>query len=331
MIKISTIITRGKNIESIHNVKCLIINQKKEIILTTKNDNDLIFPRSSIKIFQAIPFIKSKASSKFKLSPKQIALSCSSHCGELFHIKELEKWIKKINIPIDNLLCGIHNPINKKYSEKLLLKGKKPNQLHNNCSGKHLAMISSCLSNNFSINNYLDFFHPHQINIRKTLELFSENKILKNNFGIDGCSAPQYALSYTSLSIALLNLINSYYSKFDNADEVKLLISNILKFPEMIGGTNRFDSYLIKVSDKRIFCKGGAEGVILFAHLTKKIVGIIKIEDGNERAIPSALSKIFKHLKITDAKENEKLSNWCVSSIFNHAKKETGRIYTVIN
>ena len=134
-----------------------------------------IYPRSSVKIFQALPFIESNAVNNFKLSLKTIALSCSSHKGEEFHIKELLNWLKKIRLNKNNLKCGCHNPLNFKESEKLQSSRKKINQLHNNCSGKHLAMLSSCLMNNYSIKDYLNFNHPHQ----KKLERFLKSFLIK--------------------------------------------------------------------------------------------------------------------------------------------------------
>ncbi|MBS56264.1 MAG: hypothetical protein CMP16_00135 [Rickettsiales bacterium] len=330
MTKILTFINRGKNVESIHEVKCLVINKKKQILLSTGDNSKIIFPRSSIKIFQAIPFIESGAVTKFKLNSKQISLACSSHSGEKFHIKELRRWFDKLPLTIQSLKCGIHNPINLNASNELLLSGIKPNQLYNNCSGKHLGMLTSCVVNNYNIKNYLNFNHPHQIKIRNILELFSENKISKKNFGVDGCSAPQYAFNLKNLSNALLNLIKSYKIKFYHSDEVRLMINSILNYPEMIGGTNRFDNHLIKSCNKKLFCKGGAEGVFLFAHLKKEIVGIVKVVDGNERALPSAVSTILKKLKITSNDENKKLSIWISSYIKNHAKNITGKIFTDI-
>ena len=330
MSKIQTYITRGKHNESIHQAKCLIKNYKNEIIFSTENDLDIIFPRSSIKIFQAIPFIYSGANKYFSLSNKQIALSCASHSAEKAHIKELSQWLKKINISLSCLKCGIHNPINFNASNNLLLSGNKPNQLHNNCAGKHLGMISGCLANKYKINNYLEIDHPYQVKIRKILEYFSENKILKKNFGIDGCSAPQYAFTLNNLTLALINLIKSYKNNFNFNKEVKTLIDSTLKKPLMIGGNNRFDTELIKICGSDLFCKGGAEGVFLFAHLKKKIVGVIKIKDGNERAIPSTVCSIFKKLKILDNSKNLRLKKWENTKLTNHAKKITGEIYTII-
>ncbi len=330
MTKICTFITRGKKIESLHHAKCLVVGNNKEILLSTNNDNDIIFPRSAIKLFQAIPFVASGAATIYNLNSKQIALSCSSHSAEPSHVNQLSKWLKKLKLKNNSLQCGIHNPLNSNSSNILLLSGKKPNQLHNNCSGKHLGMISGSLANKYEIKNYLEFDHPYQQIIRKTLEQFTESQIVKKNYGIDGCSAPQYAFKINNLSTALLNLVKSYDKQFIYNQEINTLLNSILKNPFMIAGKNRFDTDLIKISNSKIFCKGGAEGVFLFAHLRKKIVGVIKISDGNERAIPSIVCLLLDKLKITSPSENLQLENWKNIKIRNHAKNITGEIYSII-
>ena len=93
MSKIHVDFIRGKKVESTHQVKALVTNIDGKILLSTNNDNEFFFPRSSIKIFQAIPFAMSNAIKNYRLSNKQIALACASHKGEKFHIRELEKWI----------------------------------------------------------------------------------------------------------------------------------------------------------------------------------------------------------------------------------------------
>ena len=141
MNQVFTRISRSKKTESIHKIKLLVKNQKGKTLFSTGNDKDFIYPRSAIKIFQAIPFVSSKATDIYKLSSKAIALSCSSHRGESYHLRELEKWLKKIKIKKSNLKCGSHYPLNTKATEKLLRCNGKINQLYNNCAGKHLAMI----------------------------------------------------------------------------------------------------------------------------------------------------------------------------------------------
>jgi L-asparaginase II len=330
MSKLTTLITRGETLESSHEVKCFIGSLNGEKIFSTNNEKDIIYPRSSIKIFQSIPFSASNAIKLYNLNKKQIALSCSSHCGESFHIKELKNWLQKINLKISDLKCGIHNPIHQQSSNKLYLSGKQPNQIYNNCAGKHLAMLTSCIVNNFPIKNYVDFDHPHQINIRKVFSKFTEDIISKKNYGIDGCSAPQYAFTIKKLGKALSNLLNSYDGKFEYSENIKLMINAILANPKFIGGSNNLDSNLIKISNKNIFCKGGAEGVFLFVHLKKGIFGILKVKDGNERALPSAMYALMKKFRILNKEELSEFISWNKTNLYNHAKIKIGNIKTII-
>jgi len=322
----SVFVQRGMLTESFHKAKCLVKNSNFRTILSSGHSKDLIFPRSAIKIFQALPFINSRAPQKYSLNEKILAISCSSHCGEPNHLYILRDWLKKTNLSIKNLKCGIHNPINNKSSNNLLLSGQKPNQLHNNCSGKHLAMLSGCLANKMGYSNYVDYDHPYQKLIRNSLEHFTESSIKQKCIGIDGCSAPQYAFSIDNLTNAMINLINERNTKNEYSKSIGTLLNAIAKYPLLIGGKNRFDSEVIKHTQGRVFCKGGAEGVLLFVDTSKNIGGVIKIEDGNERALPSLTMKIFIKLKLLSSGEKRKMVKWNKQILYNHAKKIVGKI-----
>ena len=319
-------VQRGILTESIHTAKCLVKNSNSKTILSSGHSEELIYPRSAIKIFQALPFINSGAPEKYFLNEKNLAISCSSHCGEPNHLYILRDWLKKINLSIKNLKCGIHNPINNESSNNLLLSGQKPNQLHNNCSGKHLAMLSGCLANKMEYANYVDYDHPYQQLIRNSLEHFTESSIKQKCIGIDGCNAPQYAFSIDNLTNAIINLINKKNTKNCYSKAICTLLNAITKYPLLIGGKKRFDSEVIKHTQGRIFCKGGAEGVLLFADTSKNIGGVIKIEDGNERAIPPLAMKIFFKLKLLSSDEKRNLIRWTEQILYNHAKKTVGKI-----
>ncbi len=328
MKKFTTKFTRSKLQESVHKIKILVTNLNNEVLLSSGNDNDYIYPRSSIKIFQAIPFIKSDAVNKYKLSSKSIAMACSSHRGENYHIKELEIWVKKIGIKIKDLKCGIHNPLNLKATENLMRSNNKTNQLHNNCAGKHMAMITSSIINKYNISNYLNINHPHQIEIRNIFEKFTNKKINNKNYGIDGCSAPQYAFKINDIAKMLKNLINAYNGNFAYKKEIRKLINCVLLNPKFIGGSDSLDSRIMMINRKNIFCKGGAEGVFLFVDLNKKIVGVIKVADGNERALPSIIYNLFKKFKIMNKRELVHLKKFYDFNILNHAKIKVGSIET---
>ena len=326
MSKIHVDFIRGKEVESSHQVKILVTNANGKTLLSTKDDNEFFFPRSSIKIFQAIPFAMSSAIKDYRLSNKHIALACASHKGEKFHIRELKKWISKINLKTKNLQCGIHGPLDKKAYEKIIYSRREFNELHNNCAGKHLAMLTSCLANSQNIKNYLDYNHTHQKNIRKIFNKFTETKLSKKNFSLDGCSAPQYSFKIKHISKALNNLIRSYKNNYHYTEQVRILVNSILENPEFIGGTSSFDTKVMKTSKGKIFCKSGAEGVFLFFDIQKEISGVIKITDGNERAIPITILNIFKKLKIMNNDELKNLEKKEKFDLQNHAGKKIGRI-----
>ena len=324
MLKVE--VFRGQNVESSHYVKAIVINSKDKVIYSTNNGKDFIYPRSSIKIFQSIPLILSGAAGHYNLNDKQIALSASSHFGEKMHIKYLSKWLKKIKIKENLLRCGVHNPLNIESSNKLLMSGKKSSELYNNCSGKHLGMITTCMYKNYSINNYVNLNHPIQKEILSILESFTETKV-KNKFkSIDGCTLPQYAFSIESLTLAMLKV--SCFNKLQS--DISLCLNKLLycitNNPFFIGGSNRFDSELIKITKGRIFCKQGAEGVLLFSDMKNKYGGVLKVKDGNNRAIPAATLSLLKKIGSLNINELNKLKKWNPEILFNHSNKKVGMI-----
>ena len=213
-------------------------------------------------------------------------------------------------------------------TEKLFRLNKFANELHNNCAGKHLAMLTTCLANNYNDKNYLDFNHPHQKSIRKIFEKFNNKKIKKNNYGIDGCSAPQYSFKIKDIAKMLTNLIESYHNNFDFSNEVKILVDSVINNPKYIGGTDSLDSRIMTIANNKIFCKGGAEGVFLFSNIKKGVVGVVKVIDGNERVLPSVMYNLFKKLKIMKVSELNNLKKYYDFNISNHANIKIGSIQT---
>ena len=178
---------------------------------------------------------------------------------------------------------------------------------------------------------YLNLNHPYQKIIRKYLEFFTECKITNKQKGIDGCSAPQYAFPLKNLSISMINLIKHYKETKDCSNEVSLLLNKIAKYPHITGSKIKYDSQLMMITKGKMFSKWGAEGVLLFAHKEKKIGGVIKIKDGNERALPSVANEIFMKLSLINKNELQKLSGWSNQIIKNHANKKIGKIYTTLD
>ena len=191
-------------------------------------------------------------------------------------------------------------------------------------------MISGCLANNMSYDNYVDFDHPYQKLIRESLEIFMGSQIKQKCVGMDGCSAPQYAFLLNHLTDSMINLIKEKNNTNEYSKAINTILLSINKFPQLIGGRKSFDSEVIKITKGRIFCKGGAEGVLLFADFSKKIGGAIKVLDGNDRAKPSITMKIFSKFNLLSHTEEKSLKHWSVEPLYNYAKKKIGKIVAKI-
>ena len=108
--QLSVQVTRGGLIESNHNIQAIFLDQNRKVIFNQKSSRR-VFPRSAIKILQAIPFIQSKAIDQFNLTAKHVALSCASHNADLVHVETAIDWIKKLKKTEKVLLCGHHRPM----------------------------------------------------------------------------------------------------------------------------------------------------------------------------------------------------------------------------
>ena len=140
-------ITRGNNIETLHNGWICVLDKKKKIIYKRGNVNDCIFLRSAAKPIQAIPLIENNV----KVTQKELAVICASHSGSERHINMLNDLLKEFNLSLSDLRCGIHPPLDEKERNKLLKTNSLPNVLHNNCSGKHIGMLAVCKKNNWDL------------------------------------------------------------------------------------------------------------------------------------------------------------------------------------
>ncbi len=281
--------TRNKIIETQHFGFVLVVN-KIENIFFSKGDseNGNFWLRSAAKPLQASVIIQTGAFDKFNFTLKELAVCCASHTGSDEHTNTVKSILNKIGLEENDLQCGIHEPLDTETKNSLIRNNIAPSQLHNNCSGKHAGMLASCVTNNWDIKNYLDFEHPLQKQIIKSVAEFcnfNENKI---NMGRDGCSAPVHALPYSKMGIGFINLfLNKNYEVIKQAFQQN---------PYLIGGHGRLDSELIKASSGRLICKTAAGGLCITVNLETKQALIVKILDADMTARSIVVINALKHL-----------------------------------
>ena len=274
----------------------LIVHLNKSgIINKIGNDNDYKFyHRSCMKPLQISPLIDYNIDKEFGITDEELAVCAASHTGELKHQEKVLSILKKIGCSENDLLCLPHEPLSKKEAERLLLNNIKPSAVHNNCSGKHAAMLAICRHFDFDILNYNNLNHPlTKLITDKICDLceVSKNDILISK---DGCGLPVIATTLGALGKGFLNLYtNNKYSRLINA---------VKKYPYLAGGEGRLDSEIMNAG-KNLISKVGACGLCVVVNIEKEEAIVFKIADSNMEARSFAVINTIierKWLKQTD-------------------------------
>ncbi len=298
---------RGETVESVHRGHFIVMDGDRGIIASAGDTQTFTFMRSAAKPLQALPFILSGAADEYGFSEEEIALACASHSGEARHTRVAELMLERTGLSEAYLRCGTHLPFYEKEAERMMRAGEYPSQLHNNCSGKHAAMLATAKRIGADLATYDAPENPLQQQILETVAMMAEIPVGDIAIGIDGCSAPNFAMPLSAMAQSFLNLVSppeSFDEKTRKACE--RIVSAMAKFPELIGGSERLDTMLMQAAKGQIISKVGAEGVwlcgILPSEKYPKGASIaLKIEDGDDkRARPVVAVQILKNLGILD-------------------------------
>ncbi len=314
-------IHRGDFIESMHVGFVVVVDAKGEIVYSNGDPHYLTCVRSALKPFQASALVKAGAAKKFDLSKDELALMCASHNGEIIHVKTAMSILKKIGYDMSYYECGTHSPYDKDSKKELLQNNKKPNPLHNNCSGKHAGMLSLANYLKEDPKGYINEDHPVQIKIMEQVKRFSE--LEEFPIAIDGCSAPVPFLPLYNIALMYQKLASNDY------DELNILYDAIISNPYHIAGKDRFDTEFIKAMNGNAVTKIGGEGVRGLGIRTEngEVYGIaIKIIDGNQRCNPKATIAVLKELKLINDTQLQALHSYNNKILQNHCGKEVGSI-----
>jgi L-asparaginase II len=323
-------VIRGETVESLHRGHLFIVDGEGSEIVSLGNPETVAFIRSSAKPFQVLPFLLAGGAERFGFLESEIALACASHSGEKIHTTLAEKMLKKIGLAESDLRCGAHLPFNEARAEEMIRNAEPPTQLHNNCSGKHAAMLAFALTLGADIETYALIENPVQQNILETVADFTETPADEIPLAIDGCCAPNFALSVRAMAKGFLKLVFPPADFDDERREAcRRIVTAMMNYPELVGGTERLDTLLMAAARGKFISKIGAEGVWLCGVLPnprwKKGLGIaMKIEDGDDKRARAAISvEVLRQLGIFD---ESKLKNYSPLPIKNRRGETVGRV-----
>jgi L-asparaginase II len=328
-------VIRGETIESIHRGHLIILDGEGNEMTTLGDPETITFIRSSAKPFQAIPFLMSGAAERFGFLENEIALACASHSGEEIHVRLAENMLRKIGLSESDLKCGVQLPFNEQRAEEMICSGEKPSQLHNNCSGKHVAMLAFAKHSGAAVETYDALENPIQQAILETVSEFTEIASEKISIGIDGCAAPNFALPLRAMAKGFAKLIFPPKSfDADLREACRRIITAMMDYPELVGGSERLDTILMQAARGKFISKVGAEGVWLCGVLPsprwKKGLSIaVKIEDGDDKRARAVVSiEVLRQLGIFDA---EKLKDYSPLPLKNRRGDTVGKVRASFN
>jgi L-asparaginase II len=281
-------LTRGRIVECVHFGAAAIVDIRGHMLACLGDPHTVTFLRSSAKPFQALPFIEYGGAEKFGLTPREIALMCSSHSGTDEHVEAVKGMQVKIGVGVTDLLCGMHYPFHDATSDAMKVRGELPSPYRHNCSGKHTGMLAHARLRGLPLDNYIDFHHPVQESILQTFSEMCALPIEKVELGIDGCSAPNFAVPLYNAALGYAHLCDPHDLTPERAAACHTISAAMMANPDMVGGPGRFDTALMQAGKGRILAKGGAEGFQSIGLLPGTLgvdspgIGIaIKISDGD--------------------------------------------------
>jgi len=140
-LQLDVLVTRGSHVESRHQVHAAIVDAQHGLIAGARNTNDVVPWRSCAKPFQLMPLIAAGGLEQLGWGDDQIALACASHGGEPEHVAIASQMLLDLGLEEGDLACGPHEPMARRGAKLLRDAGLSPTRLHNNCSGKHAAML----------------------------------------------------------------------------------------------------------------------------------------------------------------------------------------------
>jgi L-asparaginase II len=310
-------IWRGEFLESLHLGHAVICDGSGKIVEAWGNADEIVLPRSSSKMIQALPLITSGAADAAGLNTEQLALACASHQGAAIHTDRVSRWLDDLGLTDDDMRCGPQMPNDEPAKTDLIKTDKSPCQIHNNCSGKHAGFLT--LNKHLGAGpEYIDPAHALQ---KACLEALEETtQVTSPGFGIDGCSAPNYATTLHGMARAMGFFASAHTRSDPMSSAAARLTEAMALHPELVAGETRACTELMLAMGGRVAIKTGAEAFYV-AILPEQQIGIaLKVADGSTRGAECAIAALLVRLGVLDAahpatlkRMNAPIENWrCV-------------------
>jgi L-asparaginase II len=301
---------RAGRVEAVHHGDIAVSDVSGNILFALNDPHYRSYPRSSIKMIQALPVVLSGAADRFGFTEPELAVCCASHEGASYHLEAVASILRKIGLTEADLGCGAHEPGDRAMLEELICSHHKPSQLHNNCSGKHSGMLAACVAMGWPTENYLELEHPLQ---QWILKLTSERSGIPQEelgVGIDGCSLPNFYMPISALSTTFARFTADAFAGDEASGRI---FRAVAAYPEMINRHGGFDSEIIRVLAGRATAKRGAMAIYVVGINSPQYgpIGVtVKIADGNMMPMPVIMMRVLEQIGAITPEEAAELGQF---------------------
>ena len=300
-------LTRGDTLECQHAGAIAVADTRGKLVAHAGDPHWMTFTRSTLKALQALPFMEGGGPRHLGFDERDVAMLCASHSGEPMHVAQVQHMLDRAGVNSKRLQCGCHVPY---YVE--LGVGPAPEHVderHHNCSGKHAGFLAYCVQHGLSLDDYLDPAHPLQQAIRRDVARAAGLPPQDLRYGVDGCSAPNYAMPLTGLAQAYARLASGERDAEFGASFAQLSAA-MVAHPELVSGTGRNDEAFMRAGRGDWVTKVGADGVQAIASKSRGQAMAIKIGDGSKTALFAASVAALEQLGWLDDGQRAELEPW---------------------
>lgn len=271
-------VVRSGFVEGRHHGVVLRVDPGGDVVWSIGDPDTVIFPRSANKPLQALAMLRAG----LPLDGRLLALSAASHSGEQFHLDAVREILALAGLDESALQTPPSYPLDPHTHAEWLRAGGKREPICMDCSGKHAAMLLTCVTNGWPTDSYLLPDHPLQQAIGETFADLTG--ATPATVGTDGCGAPLLATSLTRLARAVGALV-----QVPAGSHERKLVDAMVGFPEYVSGTTRDELHLMRAFPGAI-AKSGAESVYVLG-MPDGSAFALKIDDGADRARAVVMAK----------------------------------------
>lgn len=309
-------LSRGGTLENQHFGSIAVVDTTGHLLAFAGDPEWTTFTRSTLKALQALPFLEDGGAEHFGFDSEQIALMCASHNGEERHVSIAERMLGQAGLGVGALRCGCHVPLRFSFFDQAPPAGQTFDARYNNCSGKHAGFLAYCVQHGLSRDDYTEVDHPLQQAVRRDVARAVGVPAQALKRGIDGCSAPNYAMPLSRLAYGYARLAQGAADP-EFGGSFSRLFDAMTAHPDVVSGAGRNDLDLMRAGSGDWVSKVGADGVQVVASRSRGQAFAIKIIDANKPALFAATIETLEQLGWLNDAQREALLPWRARQLVN--------------